>query len=129
MTRVIRFATSGYDASDKDLEAKNLVFSSEYTSPKIYKAVQFTATGQVSHGLDYAPMFWVSCRIPSTYEFEFENDKDLFDGISPWITLTNSILQSTNLGAVEVDETYVYCTSMGISDIVAVHLLIDPADE
>ncbi len=126
----IEVSKEGYDVMDPNIDPKNLAFSSKYTSPKIYKTIRFEATGSQAHGLSYPPAFFSSCRLASGYDLGYGGGTYLpFDGVTPWFCMTNSILQSTVLCSVAVDDTTVYCDDMGISDVVIVHLLKDAIDE
>ncbi len=49
-------------AADKDLS-----WSSEFKTLKLYKVIEFTSTGSEEHGLDYAPTFLALMRVDGVY--------------------------------------------------------------
>jgi len=130
MTHKIIVTKPGFNATDPTVQNYNKVFSSEFVSPKIFKSVYFEAIGDWTHGLGYPPLFFISCRLPEDLSLEFTPgvDVDPFDGVDggAWFSLTNTLLQSTTLCDVTVDERKVYCEGMGLSDLVVVHLSKDP---
>jgi hypothetical protein len=59
MSYGISVSRPGFDVTDKNLSDKDLVFSSTFSTLKIYSIIYFSAAGIVAHGLDYAPVFFV----------------------------------------------------------------------
>ena len=90
----------------KDADDKDLVWSSDFKTFKIYKIVKFTSSGDEKHGLDYAPAFVYMEDYTSTLETGWHRN--------PHAT------------RVSVDGEKVYYNGSGT---VYITLFIDPLDE
>jgi hypothetical protein len=90
-----------------------LVWSSDFKTFKIFKILRFTTSGNVSHGLDYAPAF-IAYRAVSTPVAD------------SWVCVQRGY-QLGGRGAIQVDDENVYCYDS--SEVIYVILFIDPLDE
>ncbi len=106
----IKMSKPGVDvktAADKDLS-----WSSDFKTFKIYRVIKFTSTGNVTHGLDYPPSF----AIPNPPPLASEDYPEKFD-----LMLGQNYIQ--------VDDSKVYCTLRPGDQDVYVILFIDPLNE
>lgn len=112
--RGIKIGRPGLDvltAADKDL-----VWSSEFNTPKVAKILHFTSTTPQAHGLGYVPAFIFMTHTDIVDAFDTEG----------W-TLNNQGYTAGYVTTVSVDNSYVYCDYLGTE--IYVILFIDSLDE
>jgi hypothetical protein len=85
----IKISRDGIDARTAD--DRDLCYSSDFRTFKIYKIVKFTSTGSQEHGLNYSPMFIVPIQL--------DVDFDYSQG-------------ARGFGNVFVDNKFVYCNDL-----------------
>ncbi len=107
----IKMSKPGVDvktASDKDLS-----WSSDFKTFKVYKTVKITSVGTTAHGLNYAPAF-----------IAFRQEDTPVTGA--WVCMQRGY-QLGGRGAIQVDDTNIHCYDD--TDDLYVILFIDPLDE
>lgn len=87
LTQVIKVAREGYkigEASQKDL-----ALDTNLLLPKIYGVVKRTTTGDVAHGLNYAPQFWGFWNLTTSPVPTYTHLAGLWDGVTMKVDNTN----------------------------------------
>jgi hypothetical protein len=115
------------EAADKDL-----VFSSKFYTPKIYRQMYFDVAGTQLHGLDYPPL-WFSARYIETDDDEYVYNAFLgYDAANDPQLTVGTWLSSGNKTDMFGEGQEVVTTNESITvsfDKTAVILCVDPLNE